>query len=207
VCIQGGETLKKLLIGLTGPSGTGKTTALKKAQEMGFLCIDCDIIAKSETENNPLCKQAIKESFGEEVFNGGVLNRKLLAKLAFSTKENTELLNQTVLPFVVGEILTIIANSQTNNIILDAPTLFQSGLNEICNFTVCLMCDREKRLARIINRDNITKEEAELRINAAEDDEFFIKNCDFTVYNNNDEKTFLNEFSELLVKIKENSYE
>ncbi len=199
--------MKKLIIGLTGPSGTGKTTALKKTQEMGFLCIDCDKVAKSETENNPLCKQAIKESFGEEVFNGGVLNRKLLAKLAFSTKEKTELLNQTVLPFVVAEILKIIENSQTDNIILDAPTLFQSGLNEICNFTVCLMCDREIRLARIINRDNITKEAAESRINAAENDEFFIKNCDFTVYNNKDEKTFLNEFSQLLTKIKENSYE
>ncbi len=199
--------MKKFIIGLTGPSGTGKTTALKKAQEMGFLCVDCDKIAKTETQNNPLCKQAIKESFGEEVFKNGILDRKLLAKLAFSTKEKTKLLNQTVLPFVAGEILKIIEDSQTENIILDAPTLFQSGLNEICNFTVCLMCDREKRLNRIINRDNITKEAAELRINAAETDEFFIKNCDFTVYNNNKENEFLLEFSQLLAKIKENSYE
>ncbi len=195
--------MKKLIIGLTGPSGSGKTTALKKAEEMGFFAIDCDKIARSETENNPLCKAAIKESFGEEVFAGGVLDRKLLAKLAFSTKQKTELLNQTVLPFVVGEILKIIDNSQNGNIILDAPTLFQSGLNEICNFTVCLMCDREIRLARIINRDNITKEAAESRINAAENDEFFIKNCDFTVYNNKEETAFLNEFSELLYKLKE----
>lgn len=192
--------MKKLIIGLTGPSGTGKTTALKKAEEMGFLCVDCDKIAKAVTQENLLCKAAIKESFGEGVFENGVLNRKLLANVAFSSKKNTELLNQSVLPFVAFEILNIIKESE--NVILDAPTLFQSGLNEICNYKICIISEWETRLKRIIKRDNLTKEAAELRLNAAENDEFFVKNCDFTVYNNNDETAFLNEFIELLAKIK-----
>ena len=188
----------KLIIGLTGPTGSGKTTALKVAEEKGFLCIDCDKVAHSVTQNNKLCFEALVNAFGGDIAEKGVLNRKILAAKAFSSKENTLLLNETVLPFIAGEILFIIENAAEDKILLDAPTLFESGLNEICNSVVSVLCNREIRKQRIMARDNISSDAAESRINAGKNDDFYKENSDYLFYNENSEEDFKQQISNCL---------
>jgi dephospho-CoA kinase len=111
---------------------------------------------------------------------------------------STQLLNETLLPFIKELVLKEI---EGDFVLLDAPTLFESGINEICFKTVAVLSDSQIRLDRIMKRDNITKDAALLRINAGKTDDFYIKNCDFVIYNNEDEQTFNNEFSNLLREI------
>ena len=188
----------KLIVGLTGPTGSGKTSALKVAEEKGFLCIDCDKVAHSVTQNNKLCFNALINVFGEDIADNGVLNRKKLAEKAFSSKENTLLLNETVLPFIVGEILFIIENAREDKILLDAPTLFESGLNEICNSVISVLCNRELRKKRIMARDNISEQAAESRINAGKTEDFYKENSDYLIYNENNKETFNGQISNVL---------
>ena len=188
----------KYIIGLTGPTGSGKTTVLDIAKQKGFYCIDCDKVAHSVLEENKLCIAEIKQAFGEEVEENGKIVRALLAKKAFSSKESTQLLNDTVLPFIVSKILEIIENCNNEKILLDAPTLFESGIDEICSCVIAVLCNKDIRIKRIIERDNLSEDAALLRINAGKSDDFYIENADYIINNEGEKLEFITNISNLL---------
>ncbi len=187
------------IVGLTGPTGSGKTTLSKLAQEMGIEVINCDLYARKATESGSAGLCALVQTFGEEILlPDGTLCRKTLARKAFSNKENIELLNKTLLPFISELILSDI---KTKKVLLDAPTLFESGMNEICYKTIAVLSDEKIRVKRITERDSISLDDALLRINAGKSDEFFINNADYVIYNNDKENDFLSEGKALLNEI------
>ena len=77
----------------------------------------------------------------------------------------------------------------------------RNRINKICNKTVAVLADRDIRLKRIIERDNLTLKEAEIRINAGKDEKFFKENADYVLYNNGNENAFLERFSDILKEI------
>lgn len=185
-----------LTVGLTGPSGAGKSSIKSVAENLGFKVIDCDICAREAVEKGTDGLNALKKAFGKEILNSNSeLDRAKLAKIAFSTKENTKLLNKTLLPYIV----LIIREKMTGDyILLDAPTLFESGLDKECDKTLAVLSDKEIRLKRIMQRDGISKEAAVLRLNAGKTDDFYIKNADNIIYNNSRIESFLSETEEIL---------
>ncbi len=189
------------LIGLTGPTGAGKSSLKDVAESLGFQVIDCDKIARKSVEKGTEGLKALVKAFGEEILLcDGSLNRKALAERAFSSKGNTKILNETLLPFVVEMVLN---ECKGENILLDAPTLIESGLNEKCNSVISVLADKNVRLERIIKRDNISESDALLRINAGKTENFYKGNSDFVIYNNNDDAEFQKEFADILREIKE----
>ena len=188
-----------IVIGLTGPTGSGKSSASKIAENFGFQVIDCDKPAREATEKGTEGLKALVSVFGEDILlSDGNLNRKALANKAFKDKASTDLLNKTILPYIADLVVKQAAGQDT---LLDAPTLFESGINKICDKTVAVLADRDIRLKRIITRDNLTLKEAEIRINAGKDEKFFKENADYVLYNNDDENAFLKRFSDILKEI------
>jgi len=188
-----------IVIGLTGPTGSGKSSAAKLCEKHGIKLVDCDKVSRKATETGSEALKALSKAFGADILNNdGSLNRKALANKAFSAKENTELLNKTIFPFIKELVLKEIDG---NKVLLDAPTLFESGLNCICFKTVAVLSDNEIRLKRIIARDNLTESEAKKRMSAGKSDNFYKENADYILYNNSDEQTFLNEFEKVLAEI------
>ena len=188
-----------IVIGLTGPTGSGKSSASRIAEDFGFQVIDCDKTAREATQKGTEGLKALVSVFGEEILlSDGNLNRKALAALAFKDKLSTDLLNKTILPYIAD---LVIKQAAGRNTLLDAPTLFESGINKICNKTVAVLADKDIRLKRIIARDNLTLKEAETRINAGKDEAFFKKNADYVLYNNGDENAFSERFSDILKEI------
>lgn len=188
-----------MIIGLTGPTGAGKSCLRVIAEDLGFKVIDCDIIARKATEKGADSLKALVKVFGDDILESdGSLNRKALAKKAFATKENTELLNKTIFPFITELVKKEIT---CDKVILDAPTLFESGINSMCDTVIAVTAEKEIRLDRIIKRDNIDKESALLRINAGKTDDFYLKNADYLIYNNGENNVFALEFKEILTKI------
>ena len=188
-----------IVIGLTGPTGSGKSSASRLAEDFGLQVIDCDKTAREATQKGTKGLKALVSVFGEEILlPDGSLNRKALAAKAFKDKQSTDLLNKTILPYIADLVIKQAAGRDT---LLDAPTLFESGINKICNKTFAVLADRDIRLKRIIARDNLTLKEAETRINAGKDEEFYRERADYVLYNNGDENAFLRRFSDILKEI------
>lgn len=189
----------KIIIGLTGPTGAGKSLACGKCQELGLNLVDCDKVAREAVEKGTEGLAALCDAFSRDILNpDGTLDRKKLASIAFASRDKTELLNNTVFPFIKKLVLK---GTENGNTLLDAPTLFESGINEICFKTIAVLCDKGVRLERIIKRDNLTEAEALLRMNAGKDDEFYIKNADYVIYSDNGEDELLKEFTATVQEI------
>lgn len=188
-----------IIIGLTGPTGSGKSSAAVLCEKYDIKLIDCDKVARTATEKGGDGLKAVTQVFGNDILNSdGTLNRKALARKAFSTKENTLLLNKTLFPFIKKLVLKEI---DCVKVLLDAPTLFESGINSICFKTVAVLSDTNIRLKRIIERDNLTEADAKLRISAGKNDDFYKENADYIIYNNANEHDFLNQFEKVLTEI------
>lgn len=189
----------KIIIGLTGPTGAGKSRACSICEALGLKLVDCDKVARKAVEKGTKGLAALVDAFGNSILNpDSTLNRKKLAGIAFATKENTLLLNATTFPFIKELVLK---ETETGNTLLDAPTLFESGINEICFKTIAILCDKNTRLKRIMKRDDLTEEEALLRINAGKSDDFYIQNADYIIYNSRGEDELIAQFTSTVTEI------
>lgn len=183
-------------IGLTGPTGAGKSAVSSVATQLGFQVINCDVIARKAVQKGSIGLLKLASVFGEDILNADdTLNRKKLAEKAFSSKEKTDLLNETLLPYIRKLIDSEI---KSDKVLLDAPTLFESGADSDCDFTVAVLADSKIRLKRIMNRDNIDEAAALLRMSAGKDDAFYIDKADYILYNNGEIDELKSDFGRIL---------
>lgn len=188
------------IIGITGSSGAGKDTVCEIIEKKyNAEIIDADKIAKELSKKGTVYLNSIINCFGTEIIDKkGELNRKKLADIIFEDEQKREELNKLTFIHVVDEIQKRINNIKKKIIIVNAPLLFESNLNKICDYVIAIIADKDKQIIRVMNRDNITKEEAERRINAQNTNEFFVDNADYVIYNNEN----LENIEEQLAKIK-----
>lgn len=179
--------MKKVkIIGLTGQSGAGKSTVAGIFEQNGFAVINADSLVTRVYGQNKYYLNAVAAYFGSDIINSdGTLDRKLLAKRAFSSKENTRALGGIVHPFVLSEFLNEL-KAVNGYAVFDAPQLFESGIDVICDVIVSVVAEEKIRLERIMNRDGITESEARQRINAQLSEEFFRANSDYIIENSTD---------------------
>lgn len=176
---------KHLIIGLTGQTGAGKSTVADILEKNGYFVINADRqVSELYAAPDSPCLLTIEAVFGGETVNpDGTLNRRELAKKAFETPESTALLGKIVHPFVVSEMLKK-SKSTHSDVVFDAPQLFESGLDAVCDVIIGVVSSRETRLERILARDALNEEQAAARVNAQYPEEFFLENCDIIIENN-----------------------
>ena len=196
--------MKSYIIGLTGQSGSGKTTVCDTFKSLGFQIINADLVSKYITENSKACIDELKTTFGEEYIENGVLNRRKMGSLVFVDREKLDKLMEITFPYIIDEINRQIAKIGNNKlIVVDAPTLFESGLNKSCDEVVSVISDKALRLDRIMKRDKISKEEAEKRFSSQLSEKFFKENSDFIIENNGSEDELIKKTILTAQSIKE----
>ncbi len=183
------DTKAYTLIGLTGPTGAGKGQVASILREQGFATVDADKVAHKALEN-PECIKNLVENFGEDILNSdGTINRRKLAGFAFKNEESTKALNSITHPVILQLAkaeFEHLAKEGFENIVFDAPTLFESGADTLCDKIIAVTASFETRLERIMCRDNITKKEAHSRMSAQKPSEFYEEKADFVITNNSD---------------------
>ena len=176
---------KKTLLGLTGKTGAGKSTVSKYLKEKGAYVIDGDIVAREVLVDNAPLLNKLAESFGKDIFENGVLNRKKLAEKAFISPENTELLNSIMHPAINEKIQTEANEAfKTHNVVIvDAAAIIESGYADTCDKLIVVTAPEEIRKERIIKRDNISEKDAIIRIKGQKDDNFYNDKADYIIRN------------------------
>ncbi len=173
------------VLGLTGGTGSGKSSLRPIFEEYGYVYIDTDKLARKVTEPDSPYLSRIIRVFGEEdVCKDGMLDRRALAKKAFSSKVSAAVLNLLTHPAIIEMSMDIINTcGEEGKAVVDAPLLFEAGMDRICHKVLAITAPAEKRIERIIARDGISEEEARLRIERQHDDEFYKANSDFVIVN------------------------
>jgi dephospho-CoA kinase len=193
------------ILGLTGPSGAGKTLFSFFLCAKGCPCINADELYHSMLIPPSHLLDAIRREFGDSFFNeNGELDRKALGKLVFSSKESLDKLNATVLPAVIEKMQDIAASYEKNGarlLIIDAPTLFEAGYDKSCDLTVSILAPSSIRIERISERDDISIDDAILRTNAQKDDSFYRERSDRIILNDSDENALKEKALALLNEI------
>lgn len=181
---------ESLIVGLTGQTGAGKSTAAEVFSGMGFVRIDADQISREVVEPGRPCLEELFDFFGDSIRNpDGTLNRKALAAIAFADQKKLESLNSICHPYITEEIFERInhyTKSGERFILLDAPTLFESRASDFCDLIISVVADADVRRERIMQRDDLTEEEAGRRMDAQLPEEFFIRQSDHVIRNNGD---------------------
>ena len=193
------------LIGITGPTGAGKTTALRELQNLGAALIDADAVYHELLENSREMNEAIRARF-PMVYRDGVLDRRALGTIVFPNPAALADLDRIILPFVNGETDRRIEAAREAGLPavgIDAINLLESEIEDRCDHTVAVVAPDEIRIERIMARDGISEAYARSRINAQQPCEYYEDLCEFTLVNDGDEAAFAEQARALFVRLLE----
>lgn len=197
---------QSVVVGLTGQTGAGKTTVSNALRNEDFFVVDADVVARQVVEAGSNCIMDIALAFGCQFLNeNGTLNRKRLAREVFGNKKKLKKLNSIMFPYIIDAIKKEVEKGKSRGsavIVLDAPTLFESGADDFCDVVVSVIASEPIRLHRIMNRDLLNEVEALNRIHSQHNDEYYTSRS-WRVINNSGEIEALNrQINKLILDIR-----
>lgn len=178
-----------MIIGITGGTGCGKTTALEAVTQLGGTVIDCDRVYHELLARDDALLAAIEARFPGVVENGS-LQRKKLGSIVFSDEQALLDLNAITHSAVRAEVQRLLTPAPELAAI-DAIGLFEGGLAALCDITVAVTAPEEARIARLMARDGISVEYAAARIAAQKSPAWYAQRCDYVLENHGDAQDFL----------------
>ena len=171
------EAPRPLIVGITGPTGAGKTSALRALEQLGGCVLDCDAIYHDMLRSDDGLRRALTDAFGSVFTADGHLDRQKLGTLVFGDPQQLVRLNTIIYAHLPRELERRMAASPAPIIGIDAINLVESGLSKLCDRTLAVLAPVEDRIRRIMARDGISDEYARLRVAAQKDDAFYRTHC------------------------------
>ena len=206
---------KTKIIGLTGGIGTGKSTAAEYLKARGFKQIDADAISRSLTADGSPMLDILNDEFGPsgpfgkagyEILNeDGSLNRQATADLVFRDearkKRFDEIMITEIVRIIDGDIAAYRKDNAGDLVLLDAPLLFEAGLDARCDAVLLIVADKDVRIDRVCQRDGISRQQVQDRIDNQMSDEEKISRSDFVVDNSEDLEHLYRQLDEFVERL------
>ena len=177
-----------MIIGLTGSIASGKSTVANMLKAYGLPIVDADLVAREVVEPGTPVLKKIAEVFGQDILtDDGHLNRGRLGSLIFHDETKRKMLNDIIHPAIRQEMLRrrdeYIANGE-KTVIMDIPLLFESKLQHFVEKILVVSVTEEIQLKRLMDRNQLSKEEALARISTQLPISLKEQGADAVVYNN-----------------------
>lgn len=194
------------VLGLTGPSGSGKGFLKKTFEKHRIAYLDTDAVYHGLVDKPSLCTEELEEAFGSFILcSDGSLNRKKLAAFVFSgdekEKERLAVLNEITHRHVLRAARTWLSEKQAKGYkaaAIDAPLLYESSFDKECDFVIVVLASASLRLSRIMARDGLNEQQAKARMHAQPSDDFYKARADYIIYNNADEASAVSALESIL---------
>lgn len=215
---------RAFVLGLTGGIGTGKSTAAEYLVSLGFVHIDADAIGRELTAYGSPLLSLLEETFGMKsarlsvsgrptiLDEEGRLDRKALANIVFSDPGEKEKLDSIMFE-KIGRIMVeriedacrFAEEDEKTMILIDAPLLFESGLDRLCDKVLLIVCDIETRVDRVAERDDSSREEVHARIRSQMSDEEKMAKADYVVDNSGSIHAMRAQIDDILSEVVDKS--
>ncbi len=184
---------KCLTIGLTGQSGAGKGAASAVFAKHGIPTVDTDAVYHDILRQKGPCTDELVAAFGTDILDdNGLVARKKLAQRVFGhadTAKRLHTLNEVTHKYIMAKTREYVLEHKKSGapaVLIDAPQLFEAGVERECDLVLGIVADRDVCLSRITGRDGISREAAERRLDAQHDTAYFRAHCDAVIENNGD---------------------
>jgi len=175
------------MIGLTGGIGSGKTTVAKIFATLGIPVFNADDAAKELMQKSPLLKEKLIRQFGSEVYQDGQLNKAYLSNIVFKDPYQLNLLNAIVHPASIQAAWDWAGQQKAPYVIKEAALIFESNASEGLDQVIGVSAPLSLRIHRVMQRDQCTKADVEMRMRNQVSDSIKMKLCDWVIHNNDQE--------------------
>ena len=187
-----------LKVGITGGIGSGKSTITSLFHDLGVPIYNSDERAKWLLSNDVDLIDQIKILFGQESYSNNKLNRAHIANIVFQDNDMLKELNAIVHPLVKIDFENwLLLQKKEPLVIKEAAILIESGAYKELDVLIVVLADKKTRIKRVINRDNVSKEEVEKRMETQISDSERLKFANFSVDNNTDQSNLKMQVGEL----------
>ncbi|XP_074040395.1 bifunctional coenzyme A synthase-like [Leptinotarsa decemlineata] len=164
------------IIGLTGGIASGKSGVASHLKELGAFIINCDQLGHDVYKTGKPCHQEIVKTFGKEVLcENGEINRQILGGIVFKNSEQMNKLNSIVWPAIAEQVKNIIKNTSAKVFVIEAAVLLSANWEKYCHEIWATTIPRREAIIRLINRNKLTEEQANNRIDAQPSNCFYVK--------------------------------
>ena len=190
------------IFGLTGGSGTGKTTVGEIFKEHGIYVVRADESARRVEAKGTQCYDELVTMFGVCILReDGEIDRRKLAKIVFEDKKKLKTLNRITHHYIKFDIMRELGEVESDFAAIDGAVIIGSPVEKICEFIVAVEAPLEERVKRITERDGRTADEAKALIAAQPSDDFYRENAQFIICNNGGYDELRNNAEAVLEKI------
>lgn len=174
---------QKLIVGITGGIGSGKSVVSRLLNMLGYPVYDSDSKAKRLNDTDEEVKRALTLAFGSDLYENGLLNRSKLASLIFQSDSNRQLVNAIIHPAVKRDFLRWAEAQNSDIVFLEAAILYESGFDAFMNKVVAVAAPEQVRIQRAMQRDNATEQQIVNRLRTQMSQDVLESKADFVVVN------------------------
>jgi len=175
----------KILVGITGGIGSGKSEVCRMLAKSGFKVIFADYMAKELYKKNKKLASAVVKAFGKDILNyQGVISLAKLREVVFRNKVNFRKINNIVHPIVIKHLIDYIKPLKQKVILIESALVFDPSFHNYLDYVIMVYSNKKNRLNRIVMRDGAKKSEVEKIMSFQLDEKLKIEKSDFVIVNN-----------------------